>query len=253
MSDDLVSVQILASFGSPQDRDLLRQAAGSAPVPVDIVEADNVGAARSTLAAREIDVAFIDAGTAPAELQRFIAAARSARRKPFVILVAADAREFKPGGAADGIVAKPARIGQAQVLVQRCLRLRLPSRVLIVDDSATMRTIVRKLLSGTRFPLEIVEAPEGIDALKQVASGKFDFVFLDYNMPGLNGIETLSEIKRQYPKVQVVIMTSVPDETVAERARAAGAAAFLRKPFYPADIDAVLEGHYGLRASARTW
>jgi hypothetical protein len=48
-------------------------------------------------------------------------------------------------------------------------------------------------------------------------------------------------------------MTSVQDEAVAARARAAGAAAFLRKPFYPADIDAVLQGIYGLRASARTW
>src|SRR5262249_15957133 len=192
MSDDVVSVESVESFGSPQDRDLLRQAAGSAPVPVDIVETDDVGAARSTLAAKEIDVAFIDASTAPAHLDGFITAARSARRKPFVILVAADAREFKPGGAADGIVAKPARIEQAQVLIQRCIRLRLPSRVLIVDDSATMRAIVRKLLTGTRFPLEIVEAPEGIGALKQIANGKFDFVFLDYNMPGLNGIETLT-------------------------------------------------------------
>jgi CheY-like chemotaxis protein len=129
----------------------------------------------------------------------------------------------------------------------------MPSHVLVVDDSATMRNIVRKLLTGIRFPLEIAEAEEGIAALKQIASGRFDFVFLDYSMPGLNGIETLSEIKRQYPKVQVVIMTSVQDEAVAERARAAGAAAFLRKPFYPADIDAVLQGIYGLRASARTW
>jgi CheY-like chemotaxis protein len=72
-------------------------------------------------------------------------------------------------------------------------------------------------------------------------------VFLDYNMPGLNGVETLSEIKRQYPRVKVVIMTSTQDETVAERARAAGAAAFLRKPFYPADVEAVLYSIHGLR------
>jgi CheY-like chemotaxis protein len=253
MSGDLVSVQILAAFGSAQDRDLLRQAAGTAAVPVDIVEAESAGSARSTLAANEIDVAFVDAGVAAAELEAFIAAARSARRKPFVILVAAGAGEFKAGGApVDGIVAKPNRIEQAQVLIQRCIKLRLPSRVLVVDDSATMRSIVRKLLTGTRFPLEIVEAPEGIGALKQIANGKFDFVFLDYNMPGLNGLETLSEIRRQYPRVQVVIMTSHQDEAVAQRARAAGAAAFLRKPFFPADIEAVLHGIYGLRASAQT-
>jgi CheY-like chemotaxis protein len=111
-----------------------------------------------------------------------------------------------------------------------------------------MRSIVRKLLGGSRFATEIAEAEEGIDALKQIASGKFDIVFLDYNMPGLNGVETLSEIKRQHPRVKVVIMTSMPDETVAEKAKAAGAAAFLKKPFYLADIEAVLYSVHGLRA-----
>ena len=73
-------------------------------------------------------------------------------------------------------------------------------------------------------------------------------MFLDYNMPGLNGM-MLSEIKRQYPRTGVVIMTSTQDEAVAERARIAGAAAFLKKPFYAADIDAVLNSVYGLRTS----
>jgi CheY-like chemotaxis protein len=127
----------------------------------------------------------------------------------------------------------------------------VPSRVLVVDDSATQRGIVRKLLTGVRFPLQIAEAEDGIEALKQLAAGKFDFVFLDYNMPGLNGLETLSEIKRLHPLIQVVLMTSVEDDAIARRARTAGAAAFLRKPFYPADIDAVLHGIYGLRASAK--
>jgi CheY-like chemotaxis protein len=83
------------------------------------------------------------------------------------------------------------------------------------------------------------------------AGGKFDFVFLDYNMPGLNGLETLSEIKRLHPSIQVVLMTSAEDEALIKRAQSSGAAALLRKPFYPADIDAVLQSIYGLRASAK--
>lgn len=250
MSEDLVSVQILAAFGSSQDCELLRQAAGWAPVPVDVVEGDGAEAACALLASRDIDVAFLDACTPAADLAACLTAARSARRQPFVILVASSAAEFKAAGAAaDGIVAKPARIEQAQVLVQRCIQLRLPSRVLVVDDSLTMRAIVCKLLQGTRFPLQITEAQDGIGALKAIASNKYDFVFLDYNMPGLNGIETLSEIKRQYPRIQVVIMTSAQDEAVADRARSTGAAAFLKKPFYPADIEAVLHAIYGLRDS----
>jgi CheY-like chemotaxis protein len=250
MDSDLISIRILAAFGTAPDRDLLRQAAGLATVPIDLTETD-LGNAPTLLAAKEFDIAFVDAAAPPAVMSAFIAAAKSSKRPPIVILVASaawEAGEFKAGGiAADGVVTKPERVEQAKILIDRCVRLRSPSRVLIVDDSATMRSIVRKLLAGTRFAMNIAEAEEGIDALKQIASGKFDIVFLDYNMPGLNGVETLSEIKRQYPRVKVVIMTSTTDETVAEKAKAAGAAAFLRKPFYPADIDAVLYGIHGLR------
>jgi len=99
----------------------------------------------------------------------------------------------------------------------------------------------------SRFQLEISEAQEGVEAIKQIATGKFDIVFLDYNMPGLNGVETLAGIKRQSPNVHVVIMTSTTDDVVADRARRAGAAAFLKKPFYPADIDTILHRIFGLQ------
>ena len=58
----------------------------------------------------------------------------------------------------------------------------------------------------------------------------------------------MSEIKRESPNVAVVMMTSTVDNAIADRAHASGALAFLKKPFYPADIDAVLERYYGLHA-----
>jgi CheY-like chemotaxis protein len=251
MSSDLVSIRLLAAFGDASDRALLREAAGLAAMPIEVTETD-LGGARSLIAQGEFDLAFVDATATPAELSALITAAKSARRPPFVVLVASaawEAGEFKAGGvAADGIVSKPTRPEQAKVLIDRCVKLKLPARVLVVDDSATMRAIVRKLLQSTRFTLDVGEAEEGIAALKQIASGKVDFVLLDYNMPGLNGVETLSEIRRQHPRVKVALMTSTQDEEVAQRARAAGAVAFLKKPFYAADIEAVLYSLYGLRA-----
>jgi len=151
------------------------------------------------------------------------------------------------GRVGDGVVVKPEKQNQAKSLIERCARLRLPNRVLVVDDSLTMRSIVRKILVQSRFQLEIFEAQEGVEAIKQIATGKFDIVFLDYNMPSLNGVETLAGIKRQSPNVHVVIMTSTADDVVAERARRAGAAAFLKKPFYPADIDTILHRIFGLQ------
>jgi CheY-like chemotaxis protein len=172
---------------------------------------------------------------------------------PFVIFLAADQSEaaaladVKP----DGIVPKPAKREEAKRLLELCGRLRLPRRVLLVDDSATMRSIVRKILTASRFSLEVSDSEEGVDALNQIRGGKFDLVILDYHMPGLNGIETLSEIKRESPEVAVVMITSTPDEELARKARHVGAAALLTKPFYPSDIDAVLHRVFGLGALAR--
>lgn len=165
---------------------------------------------------------------------------------------AVQASSFKAGGVVpDGIVVKPDGIEKAKVIIDRCIRLRIPTNVLIVDDSAALRGIVRKVLAATRFVLNIEESENGIAALKQIGDGKFDIVFLDDLMPDLNGLETLVAIKRRHPKVQVVFMISANDEVLGERARAAGAAAFLKKPFYPSDVDAVLRSYFGLRIPGR--
>jgi len=255
MSGDLISVRVLAVLGSAQDREVLRQAAAAASVLIDVVEADGEGTARGLLAANEVDIVVLDSAIPPQERAAVIKATRSTRPSAFIILVAAAASnpaEIAAGAVGvDGTVVKPTNLDEAKAVLNRCVRVRLPSRVLVVDDSATMRSIVRKILSATRFRLDIFEAQEGIEALKQVRTGKFDFVFLDYNMPGLNGVETLAEIKRQYPRVEVVMMTSAQDDAVADRARTAGATAFLKKPFYPADIEAVLHSIYGLRIPRR--
>jgi CheY-like chemotaxis protein len=250
MSDDLVSLRILLWSRSVRDRTLLRQGAMAASIPVDVLEAESASTARTMLAANEIDVVFVDAGTPAADHAAFISDARVARVQPFVFMVAEskeEAQRFSNSGA-DGAIIKPTTADAARLLIERCTRLRLPHRVLVVDDSLTMRGIVRKILVASRFRLDISDTHEGIDALKQIGSGKFELVFLDYNMPGLNGVETLSEIKRQYPHLGVVIMTATADDVIADKARAAGATAFLKKPFYPADIDAILHRIFGLQA-----
>lgn len=221
-----------------------------ASVPVEVTEAESSIKARHKIEDITVDVILLDAAIPEEERTACIAQAASLTQKPFVILVAAtleEARGLARDGGADSAVVKPADLGEAKALVERCMRLRLPNRVLVVDDSSTVRGIIRKILQTSRFRLELSEAEEGGDALGQIASGEFDLVFLDYNMPGFNGVETLAEIKRLSPNVEVVIMTTAASLAVVERARRAGAAGFLRKPFYPADLDAILQRIFGLR------
>src|SRR5262245_35832010 len=236
---DLVSLRILLVSPSAADRELIQRGAVAASVPVEVSEAEIGAAAWKKIGAAPVDVIFLDATIPLDDRAACVEQARSSEHKPFIILIAAtveEAQGLAKDGGADSAVVKPADVGQAKALVERCARLRLPNRVLVVDDSLTMRGIVRKILQASRFRLELTEAQEGVDALRKIASGKFDLVFLDHNMPGLNGVEILAEIKRHSPNLEVVIMTSNASLPVVEQARRAGAAGLLKKPFYPADI-----------------
>lgn len=173
-----------------------------------------------------------------------IASAKAAPSRPHVFLHAANNETAPPDGVT-GVLGRPADVADARRMVELCVRTKRPTRVMIVDDSSTMRGIVRKILSACRFRLDVYEADEGLAALARLREEPFDLVFLDYNMPGFDGCETLSEIKRIAPRVEVVMMTATVEPEVAARAASLGALGFLRKPFYPADINRVLDRFYG--------
>ncbi len=245
MSSVLVSLRMLLIAGAPPDQELWRKAAAMASIPLDFA-VHAPAAANSVLAKGGTDICVFDGTLAADEQNALISAVRAVQGPPLLFMSAPQGTARLDG--VDGVLGKPANVDEARKLVEICIRAKYPSRVLVVDDSSTMRGIVRKILSASHFALDIHEAAEGIAALTQLRTGKFDMAFLDYNMPGLNGLKTLQEIKRVSPKVAVVMMTSTVDNAIADRAHAAGALAFLKKPFYPADIDKVLERYYGLPA-----
>jgi len=249
MSGDILSVRILLVCGSDDDHNILRQGAAQVTLPLDICEADSSGKACGLLEGGDVDIVLIDAALPAADQSRVIKAARDAGNDPLVILLVTGAGGIP--SAAEATAAKPRNAIEAGRLLNRVAHARVPCRALVVDDSSTMRSIVKKILTASRFSLDIAEADDGAKGLAQVRAGGVDVVFLDYNMPGLNGIATLAELKRAKPDVDVVIMTSVQDLAIADRALRAGASAFLKKPFYPADIDAVLYARYGLMPCAR--
>ncbi|HEY0301570.1 MAG TPA: response regulator [Rhizomicrobium sp.] len=244
MSDDLVSLRIIGVSANVAEFELWRQGAGLSSVPVEF-SAHDVLSGTALLGTAGADICLIDEALPEADKAAVIAAARA--RKPQPLIFVAGIGKARPDGI-DGALKKPSNVDDGRKLIEICVRARFPTRVLIVDDSGTMRSIVRKILSSSRFALDMQEAAEGFAALEQLRSGKFGLVFLDYNMPGFNGLETLSEIKRESPTVAVVMMTSTLDNAIADRAHAAGALAFLKKPFYPADIDRLLERYFGLHA-----
>jgi CheY-like chemotaxis protein len=247
MGGDLVSLRMLVVAADEAGMALWLQAAGMATVPLEC-SANDAASAATAIASGGTDICIVDSRLAEADKVAVIAAARATPRPP-LIFMSAPAGSPRPEGV-NGTLPRPSSLDAARKAVEICVRTKIPTRVLIVDDSSTMRSIVRKILSQSCFTLDMHEAAEGIAALNELRSGRFSVVFLDYNMPGLNGFETLSEIKRENPDVAVVIMTSTVDKAIADRAHQSGALAFLKKPFYPADIDKVLERYYGLHPVA---
>lgn len=242
VSGELVSLHMLVIAVARSDHELWHQSAAMASVPLDIIVVQDAASAQNVLAKGGMDICIVDANLSDADKAMAVAAARASKSLVFV----AGPHGSKRVAGADGVLKKPANADDARKLVEICIRVKLPTRVLIVDDSSTMRSIVRKILAASRFTLDVHEAAEGFAALKQLRGATYGLVFLDYNMPGFNGFETMSEIKRECPNTSVVMMTSATSDAVAERAYSAGVLAFLRKPFYPADIDAILERHFGL-------
>lgn len=252
MSGDLVSFRMVYVAAKQPgqklwkpDHELWRQGAALASVPIEF-SAHDATAAAAALSKGGIDICVMDASLPQEERAVVMKAASEASPPPFTIEAAAAGTSRADG--ADAALAQPVNAAAARKLVDACVRAKIPNRVLIVDDSSTMRGIVRKILTASRFALDVHEVSEGQAAISQLRTGNFGMVFLDYNMPGLNGFETMAMIKRDHPAMAVVMITSALDEAVEERARTAGATAFLKKPFYPSDIDDILARYYGMPA-----
>jgi two-component system chemotaxis response regulator CheY len=108
--------------------------------------------------------------------------------------------------------------------------------ILIVDDSAIVRAVVRKTLGLTGIALgEIFDASNGRVALERLEQSWIDLVFADINMPVMNGIELVDQmIARDILKaVPVVIISTERSETRMAELRAKGVSAYLNKPFTP--------------------
>jgi len=247
MSTELMALRMLAVCAKGGDFELLREGAALASLPLELFEAESPQKAPALLARREPDLVLVDDALPESDRTQIARAARELGKPAFVVQLSEDPKNQKATiSCADAMAMRPRDAKAAQMVVDGCVRSRLRSRVLVVDDSATMRAIVKKILGASCFPLQLSEAAEGQAALNTIGRHSADIVFMDYNMPGLNGVETLEALRVSNRNIRVVIMTSADDESVAARALAAGADAFLKKPFYPADVDAVIYGLFGL-------
>ncbi|MDD3329586.1 MAG: response regulator transcription factor [Zoogloea sp.] len=111
--------------------------------------------------------------------------------------------------------------------------MKKPIRVLIADDHAIVRQGLRQILSDTPDLTVAGEAENGVQAVQMVRSGDWDVVLMDVSMPDRNGIDALKLIKKEHPRLPVLILSMYPEEQYAIRALKAGAAGYLTKQSAP--------------------
>jgi two-component system, OmpR family, KDP operon response regulator KdpE len=102
-------------------------------------------------------------------------------------------------------------------------------KVLIVDDEPSIRRALRTTFGTLGF--DIAEAVTGEQALPLLRAANFDAVLLDINMPGMGGLEACREIRRQFPRVAVLMLTVRDNEDDKVEALEAGADDYVTKPF----------------------
>jgi two-component system chemotaxis response regulator CheY len=130
------------------------------------------------------------------------------------------------------------------------------ARILLVEDSSSMRAYVRAALEAAvelGDPVSVVEAASGFDALRLLPRAVYDLVITDINMPDINGLELIRFVRgsAHHREVPVLIISTQSAERDRERGLALGADAFLAKPFTPEALVRAVSQSLSARPSLR--
>jgi len=111
--------------------------------------------------------------------------------------------------------------------------------VFVIDDEPQIQSLFSEALS--RHGYNVSGTLDGETAIRELKSKKPDLIFLDLRLPGMDGVQTLEEIRHLYPKIPVVLITAYPRDSLVDNAIKLGAFACLVKPFSMADVVAIIQ------------
>jgi CheY-like chemotaxis protein len=115
----------------------------------------------------------------------------------------------------------------------------MPKRILIVDDSEMTRRLISTAIRGLG-DIEYEEAKDGFEAIQKLPTERFDLLFVDINMPNINGLELIDYCKQseQYHQIPIVIISTEDSHKDQEKGLELGASAYLLKPIH---LDQLIE------------
>lgn len=107
-------------------------------------------------------------------------------------------------------------------------------KLLIVDDSTMLRDMLTYALNEGGYT-DVTEAVDGIDGIEKAKKVTFDLIISDVNMPNMDGITMISEVRKlpQYLKTPILVLTTERGDEIKVKGKAAGATGWIVKPFVP--------------------
>jgi DNA-binding NtrC family response regulator len=245
------SIKMLVADDSRTVQLFFKNIVERSPLPIELMTADTGRECMMFLEQGGIDLAFIDVNMPEMSGMEAVGRARFRGNKTFVTLMSGKASgerfEVARQVRAYEYLVKPFTVADVEQILKTYRRVSVRMKTLIVDDTRTIRRIIRRVLERSVFRLAIEEAEDGASALAHLDDGGLDLVFLDCNMPGLDGLETLERIRSRDPQVKVIMISAEHDERKVRKALDLGACAFLEKPFFASDIDRALHAALGLK------
>jgi len=231
--------------------DLFFEAAQEAQLPLRISTTDNGRDCLTLLHGGNMDLAFIDVQMPELSGVEAIWVARKQGINTFVTLMSGanlpNVHEAAQKVKAYEFLRKPFSIDDVVAIIRTYTRVSMPMKILVVDDSSTVRSIVQRVIEQSMFTCEVAQAPDASTAIVLCHRQPFDIVLLDCNMPDMDGVTALRKLRALHPGLKIVMISAEREPLRELQAREAGAHGFLYKPFYPENIDRMLHAIHRLR------
>ncbi|KTF70293.1 MULTISPECIES: response regulator [unclassified Sphingomonas] len=112
----------------------------------------------------------------------------------------------------------------------------MTASILTVDDSPSLRMAIKIALTGAGYA--VTEAGDGVEGLNKAKSSRFDLIITDLNMPNMDGLTMIRELRKDPAQcgTPILFLTTESDDSIKAQAKAAGATGWLVKPFVPEQL-----------------
>jgi len=118
----------------------------------------------------------------------------------------------------------------------------IPTRqILLVDDDSALLDVLPRTIELRIAQVTVTACNSAEGALKHIHAGHYDLVITDLNMPRINGLALIRQIKPLFPEIAILVITGHGDDEAEQQAMQAGADGFIRKPFDRIDLTAAVE------------